>query len=190
MNDGCNNASANTIRTTTDGAPQCGGELDLQAILFDHHCPALSRPSTMENSEAVFPLKAGLSWKSAACCIIAALRLLFTGVFGTVGAGVPPLFLGLALPLWPSPLRSSSAAGSGGGCASSSSGSTSSSRRSAALSACSALARIASSTRGCATPAGGELVPVDSALENGGGLDPEDPGENEFACDVDRGAAR
>ena len=51
---------------------------------------------------------------------------------------------------------------------SSSSGSTNSSRRSAALSACSARARIASSTIGCGTPAGGELVPVESALDKGG----------------------
>lgn len=51
---------------------------------------------------------------------------------------------------------------------SSSSGSTNSNRRSAALSACSARARIASSTMGCGTPAGGELVPVESALDKGG----------------------
>lgn len=63
----------------------------------------------------------------------------------------------------------------------SSSGSTSSRRRSAALSACSARARIASSTIGCASiPVGDELVAVESALE-AAGLELLDRGENEAA---------
>lgn len=65
-------------------------------------------------------------------------------------------------------LRSDVGAAAGRGGAASSSGSTSSNRRSAALSACSARARIASSTIGCWTPAGGELVPVESAFDSGG----------------------
>ena len=148
----------------------------------------------MSNGDVdVLALYAGLSWNIAAFRNSAVFFP--TGVRGGSGGGGalpkprggdPP---GAAAGVSPStaPRRSSDAARDDAW-GTSSSGSTSSSSRSAALSACSARARIASSTIGWGTPAGGELVPVESALE-GGGRELLERGENdaaERAC----GAAR
>lgn len=87
------------------------------------------------------PLYAGLFWKRAACFRILVFR--FTGVTGGAKlGGYLTLRLGDACPLPPT----SKDAGMEGWWLLLSSESTSSSRRSAALSACSARARKASST--------------------------------------------
>jgi hypothetical protein len=126
----------------------------------------------MSNIELdAFLLYAGLSWKSEAFRTDA--EAFTTGVFGGWGTGVD-----LTRPTDPTDgldgslgvnrgadvlLRSRDDDNVDGGGDASSGSTTNSRRRSAALSACSARARIASSTMGADTLAGGEPVSVDSA---------------------------
>jgi len=111
---------------------------------------------------------------------------LFIGVLGGARASSKPLEpLGFECGV-ASLLCSSKDAGMCGGLAPSSSGSTSSSRRSAALSACSARARNASSTTRGGAPVGGEFVEVDNAWDRPR-LELLDLGESEAAWERDLG---
>lgn len=152
-----------------------------------HHSVALSRSPTMSNSKGVLlPFRAGLSWKRAARFIMS--DFLLTGVLGGASKGLTPLEPTTVFEFdceVPFP-RTSSDAGSVEACMPSSSGSTNSKRRSAALSACSARARRASSTIGWGMPAGGDAVDVDKAFE-GPGRELLDLGDNDAACEFDFG---
>lgn len=154
-----------------------GGE-NLQAILFLHHGLSLFDLAAAFNSPinegAPFPpLYAGLSWNAATCfqivlfpCgVTGALTVIdsgFTCIAGVVLGGVTccSLILCVAELL----LNRRECCGSWWIV---SSGSTSSRSLSAALSACSARARMASSTRGWPALAGGEDMPSLEPVERG-----------------------
>ena len=118
---------------------------------FNHHPVSCLRSRKTSINVDGF-LFTGLALNEAACRRSAVL--LFTGVEGSASSGLA-LDIKLPLVLFTDPREGRSDAGIEETVVSSS-GSLSSKRRSAALSACSALARRASSTTGCGAVGGGE----------------------------------